>query len=342
MILSGCTSRTPLRPAGLVAALAGLLLLLPLSAAGQAQSVESIIEQGQQAGADAELMRTVANRAQRAGLNTEQTTDLLAPAVTLAEHDLPTTPFLNKTLEGVAKQVPPARLTSVLQDLQNSTENAGTVVSAWLNQSDVRQLVGEEQPSKSARNQLITSITEAEQQNLPVSTVEQFLDNLPGAVERRPVSLPEISVAVSVLPDLPGQPNNPQVSHQLLAAALDAGYDAESVRQLPAALSSARQENQQPAEAIARGATQAISQGTPAASVLRNLFQGNVPGGGGPPTDVGNGPPNTPPGQGKPPGEGGKPPGAGPGGNPGNPDNPGNPGNPGGGPPDDPPGGPPS
>lgn len=333
MMLSDLTSQTVLRSAGLVAALAGLVLLLPLSATGQNQSVESLIEQGQQAGADGELMRTVANRAQRAGLSADQTADLLAPVVTLAQRDLPTSPFLSKTLEGVAKQVPPARLTSVLQNLQNSTEQAGTVVSTWLNRSDVQQLVGDKQPPERARNQLVTSITEAEQQNLPVSNVEQFLDNLPGAVERRPVSLPEISVAVSVLPDLPGSKNNAQVAHELLSAALEAGYDAESMRQLPAALSSARQETQQPAAAIARGAAQAITQGTPAANVLKNLFQGNLPGGG-PPADVGGGPPETPPGQGKPPGQGGTPPGTNPGNNPG--------GNPGGGPPDDPPRGPPS
>lgn len=333
MTLSGLTFQPVLRSAGLLAALAGLVLLLPLSASGQAQSVELLIEQGQQAGADGELMRTVADRAQRAGLSDEQTADLLAPVVTLAERDLPTSPLLSKTLEGVAKQVPPARLTSVLQTLQNSTQEAGTVVSTWLNGSDVQQLLGEKKPSQRARNQLVTSITEAEQQNLPVSNIEQFLDNLPGAVERRPVSLPEISVAVSVLPDLPESNNNPQVAHELLSAAVAAGYDAESVRQLPAALSSARQETQQPAAAIARGAAQAIAHGTPAANVLRNLFQGNLPGGG-PPADVGGGPPETPPGQGKPPGQGGNRPGTNPGNNPG--------GNPGGGPPDDPPRGPPS
>jgi len=303
---------------------------------GQPASVQALIERGQKAGIDAEFMRNVASRAEKAGLGAEQTAELLRPAVTLAEQDLPTGPLLNKALEGLAKRVPPSRMTPVLQQLQTHTEQAGGLVSTWLGRADVQRFVdGAEKGPSAERSRIITNVTEAQQQDVPLKNVKQFLDGLPGAVTRSSVSLSQVATAVSVLPDLPGSQSNPAVTNQLLTAALDAGYDAEALRQLPAALESTQRTTQQPALAIARGTARAIAQGTPATSVLQSLFQGSMPGGG-PPAGVESGAPGAVPGQGKPPGRGGKPPGAEPpGGGQGPPDDPG------GGPPDDPGGDPP-
>lgn len=310
---------------------AGLLLLLvalPTTAWGQSP-VPSLIEQGRAAGADAELLRTVADRAEAAGFSDRATADLLRPAVSLAERDLPASPLLTKTLEGLAKQVPAGRMSPVLQRLQTHTQEAGALVSSWVRQEGTQDLLGRSgPPPKAERDRLITTIAQARQQDLPPAALEQFLTQLPGAVERRPVALSEVATAVSAMPDLPGARDNPALARELLAAALNAGYDTESLRQLPAALEQARRTNSQPATAIAKGAARAIAQGTPAANVLRTLFQGTVPGVG-PAAGAGNGPPGTPPGQGKPPGKEGRPPGAGA------PDDPGNS-------PTDPPGGPPS
>lgn len=292
---------------GVATGLALLLLLLPMHGMGQVRSVESLIEQGEKVGANPDLMRAVADRAETAGLSPETTADLLQPALSLAEKNLPSSPLLNKTLEGFAKQVPPARMTPVLQRIQSHTEQAGAVASAWLDRADVQEFVGESATSSTARNRLISNITEAQQQDIPLENVGQFLEQLPASVERRPVSLSEVSTAVSVMPDLPGPSNAASVNRELLSAALQAGYDAESLDQLPAALERARQESQRPMTSISKGVARAIAQNTPASTVLRSLFQGSVPGGG-PPTDVGNGPPTSPPGQGKPPGGNGEPP----------------------------------
>lgn len=304
---------------GVVVGLAALLFLVPVYASGQTPSVQSLIEQGETAGAPSDLMRSVADRAKTAGLSRETTAELLQPAVSLAERNLPAAPLLNKTLEGFAKQVPPSRMTSVLQQIQTQTESAGALASRWLERASVQEFVDESAESATARDQFITNVTEAQQQDVPLKNVEQFLNTLPDAVERRPVSLSEVSLAVSVMPDLPGSSSGSSVTHQLLSTALDAGYDAESMRQLPAALDRARRQSQRPVDVIAREATQAIAQDTPAANVLRSLFQGNVPAGDAPPSEIGNGPPDTPPGQGKPPGRMGSPndnPGNGPPGDP--------------------------
>jgi len=327
----------PPRPAGDGTAVGPVLvavllfaLLLPTPAMGQPASVQSLIERGQKAGADADLMQTVASRAEAAGIGAQQAADLLRPAVTLAERDLPTRPLLNKTLEGLAKRVPPARMSPVLQRLQSHTEQAGGLVSGWMKRNEVQRLVGASGEDAAARTQLITNVTETQQQDVPLSAVQQFLDGLPEKMSGQSVSVNQVATAVSIMPDVPGGKQNPAVTSQLLTAALNAGYDGESLRQLPAALERAQRGTQRPATAIAKGVTQAIAKGTPAASVLRSLFQGGMPGGGAP-SEVGNGPPGAPPGQGKPPGQGGKPPGTGP------PDDPGQ----GGGPPDEPGGDPP-
>lgn len=305
-------------------------LALPTGAWGQSP-VSSLIEQGRAAGADAALMRTVATRAQNAGFSAQATADLLRPAVDLAEQDLPAAPLMNKTLEGLAKQVPAARMGPVLQQLRSHTQEAGALVSTWASRGDTQALLGRSgPPPRAERNQLITTIAEARQQNLPLPAVEQFLTQLPDAVQRRPVSISEVTTAVGTMPDLPAVRENPALARELLGAALNAGYDAESLRQLPAALEQAQRTSPRPTTAIARGAAQAITKGTPAAAVLRSLFQGSIPGGN-PPAGVGPGASGSPPGQGKPPGANGRPPGAGP------PEDPG-----GGNPPTEPPGGPPS
>jgi len=312
-------------PLGLV------LLTLALPPGAWAQSpVQALLGKGEAAGADVELMRTVADRARQAGLDDATTADLLQPAVTLAERDLPATPLLTKTLEGLAKRVPAGRMTPVLQQLQSHTQEAGTLVSSWLKQPDVQTLADESGSTPADRNQLIANIAEARQQDLPRATLENFLTQLPEAVERRPVPLSDVSTAVSTMPDLPGARAHPEAAQQLLSEALDAGYDAESLRQLPTALEQAQRGSDRPASAIAEAATQAIERGTPAASVLRTLSQGGLPGAG-PSAGAAEGASGPPPGQGKPPGHNGRPPGAGP------PDAPGD--DPPGNPPNDPPSG---
>ena len=279
----------------------------PLQAAlGQPTDVQALLERGSAAGGNVEQMRTVAERARQAGLSEGAAASLLEPAVALAEQDLPTDPLLSKTLEGLAKQVPPPRMQPVLQQYRTRTEQAGQFVTQWAQRDEVRQLLGAENaaseaaPQTNDRASLVAAITEARQQGAAAKHVESFLSGLPNGVERRPVSMSEVAAAVNVLPDLPGNGASPETATQLATAALNAGYSPESLRQLPSALRSARQNSNRPLDALARGTAQAIARGAPAASVLKSLFQGSFPGGG-PPASVGNGPPGKGPGNGKPP-----------------------------------------
>lgn len=299
------------------------------AAVAQNADVQALLEQGREAGADGEQMKVVVERARRAGLNADVTASLLRPAVELAEQDLPAAPLLSKTLEGLAKQVPPARMQRVLQQYRTYTETAGRLVTEWTQRSEVQQLLREADgepgtdAQRKARDRMVTAVAKARQQDVPVEEVEAFLNDLPTGLERRSVSLDEVAAAVNVLPDLPASGASPEASRQLLIAALDAGYSPEALRRLPSALQTARRKSKQPVDALARGTARAIAQGTPATEVLQGLFQGSFPGGG-PPAGVGEGPPGNGPGTGKPP-------------DPGPPDDKGPPG--GVGPPDDPGGG---
>ena len=294
---------------GVVVALLVLFLVVP-ARAQEASPVQSLLTDGTQANADPTLLEAVATRAEQAGLSPQQTATLLRPAVALARQDLPSTPLLNKTLEGLAKRVPPQRMTPVLRQLQSHTTEAGALVSSWTQRPDVQSLLASEgAPSSPSRNRLITNIAEARQQNVPLGHVQQFLESLPGAVQTRPVALSNVAVAVSVLPDLPAAASS-GAARGLLTTALGAGYDAESLRQLPAALERARRGSSRPPAALARGAAQAIKTGAPASDVLQTLFQGGTPGGD-PPGPAPNAP-RTPPGQSNPPDETGRPPDAGP------------------------------
>lgn len=300
---------------------------------GQESTVQALIERGQQSGANVTQMQTVATRAREAGMTPTETTALLRPAVELAEMHLPSGPLLTKSLEGLAKNVPPSRMHPVLDQLRTHTERAGKIVSQWTQQPATKKLLGlsgpreNRGPPEDQRTEMITAMTHAQQQGIPGNTLKSFLDNLPSAVNRRPLSIEAVAASVGVLPDLPGSNSSSDAAMKLLTAALDAGYTPESLRQLPAALQSAGRAREAPPGALVSNAARAIAQGTPAASVLRGLFQGSLPGLG-PPAGRGGGPPGTVPGNGKPPGQGGKPPGKGP---PGNPPGGGPPGNTGGG-----------
>ena len=275
----------------------------PGVAAGQETGTETLLERGRKAGADAKQMQMVAQRARRAGLSAEATASLLRPAVALAEQDLPTGPLLSKTLEGLAKQVPPPRMQPVLQQYRTHTEKSGKIVAQWTQRPEVRQLLGTPEGSagdspKKTNPQLIAVVTEVQQQDVPAKSIEAFLNGLPGGVEHRPVSLDQVATAVNVLADLPGNGTSLDAARQLLTSALNASYSPESLRQLPSALQSAHQKSKRPVDVLANGAAQAIARGTPAAQVLQSLFQGGLPGGGPP---AGTGPPGNTPGTGKPP-----------------------------------------
>lgn len=258
----------------------------------QAPGAQALMERGRKAGADVGRMRAVARRARRSGLSREASASLLRPAVRLAEQGLPAGPLLTKTLEGLAKQVPPDRLQSFLQEQRAFVQRAGRVVGQW---PPAQKRSG---ANRQAPGDLITAAAETLRKGVPAEDIEALLNGLPGEADGRRLSTGQVVGTVGTLPDLLGRGARPETARRLLTSAIGAGYDAESIRRLPSALQSARRESKRPVGALAEGAAKAIARGAPATRVLGGLFPGGLPGGGLP---ARAGPPGTTPGVGKPP-----------------------------------------
>jgi len=289
--------------------------------------VQAMVDRGAAASIDRGALRSIATRAMSNGATAQEAAALLKSAVDLAEMGLPEGPVLNKTREGIAKRVPSPRVESVVQQLAGLVRETAPVVDTWLQQPDVQRVI---QNSEAGRDDLIVSGAHARQRGIPVSEVEALLSDIPSAAERTPngsFTTRDIASAVRVMADVPGAAESPSLAREIVMSALQAGYSELDIGQLPVAIRRAQSQSRQPLPALARNVTRAISRGTPAASVLQQLHQGNVPSPGGPAGAAGA----VPPGQGKPP-DAGRPPDAGkpPGGPPNNPPDgpPNNPGNP--------------
>jgi hypothetical protein len=158
-------------------------------------------------------------------------------------------------------------------------EKAGTLISTWTQKQETKALLGTTDQSlpRADRDRLIVNIAETQQQGVPLDQIATFLNELSRAVKNRSVSASDVAVSVSVMPDLATTTSSPGTSRDVLAAALNAGYDPESLRQIPGALERAHRTNARPAASIAKNATEAIAKGTPASTMLRTLFQGTNP-----------------------------------------------------------------
>jgi hypothetical protein len=257
-----------------------------------------------EAAIDRTLLIRVSDRVAAHGLPPDQGAELLAPAVRLAEQDLPGELVLHKALEGLAKNVPPARIHSVLGQIEVNSEQSGRFVEAWMNRPEVQEALGgedgrgNEASERATKRQLTESMVQARMNEVSHAVLEKLLTELPARTSRRPISPGAVATILRVLPDLPADVRHNNSASALLTAALDAGYAAEAVRQLPSAMRTAIGQTRRPADALAHAATRQISRGAPAADVLGSLFRGHVPGG--PPGARGGEPPvNDPPGQGK-------------------------------------------
>ncbi len=276
-----------------------LIMLYVLTPAVSAQSVDDLMERGRQAGMDVELLSALESRANAAGLDVAETARLIEPAVLLAEQQLPSRAVVQRALEGLAKQVPPDRIAEVLGRLQHASERAGERGGAWLERSDVREMLGvnARQDEARARSVVMEGLAQAYNREAPAEALDAALERIPQEVGPGRTSPAAVGAALQVLPDLAISAQEPNLAAGLLTQALNSGFAARDLRQLPAALEAAERRGEMPAEAAARGALSEMAMGTPAAMVLERLFQGQIPG---------QPPGGTPPGLDRRPGGGGQ------------------------------------
>jgi hypothetical protein len=131
------------------------------------------------------------------------------------------------------------------------------------------------------RNLFIENTAYALQQETSEQTLREFLDQAVTAsvVERNAIA--SVAAGMRALPEMPTTRDDPGTSVRLLVRALNAGFTPGEIQQLPDAFRSAQFHSELPADRVARGLDRQLGENIPAASILENLFQGNV--GGGPP-----------------------------------------------------------
>ena len=273
---------TPRATLGARALAIGALCLLA-AAPLAAQEASRLVSRGETAGADPFLLKALAGRGAQAGLNEAEIGRLLLPAVILAERGLPSEIVLQKGLEGLSKDVPADRLAVVLSSMQRSVERAGAAAGPWLARPDVRQIFSASADGRSiapaARRTIMEGVAQAYIHDVPEPTIRGLLRRIPDDLGRTHLPPGDFAAALHAMIDLPLARTAPDLTADLLIGALDADFDAAHLRQLPAAMRAAERRGMLPVEVVARGVLDQIGRGTPASTVIGNLFQGNFPGG---------------------------------------------------------------
>lgn len=257
-----------------------IALIGALPGLAAAQSIDELVDRGTEAGIDRTLLETVSERAEGAGLDVAETARLIEPGVALAEQGLPAQAVVQRALEGLAKNVPSEQITQVVDRLQQATERAGQAGDRWLERPEVQRMLGQDDApaAEEGRRAVVEGLAQAYVQSAPDEALEAALERMPAELPPGRASAPAVGAALQVLADLPVSAEEPGLAAGLLVEALNTGFSASDLRRLPAALDVAQQRGEMPAEAVARGALSQMAEGTPAASVLENLFQGEVPG----------------------------------------------------------------
>ena len=272
----------------LVLAVLSTSLFNPALAQHEIADYRAVQEQAMAAGIDAERLETLIVRAQQRGVSPDQLQSMIVPAITLADRDLPYQSVLQKTLEGMAKRVPAGNIRMVTENIAGGITRSAEVVDPWMTRGDVGTMLAAVRGDRETgvtmreyRRTFIEHTSYAFQQNTEEQTVRQFLDEAltPNVVERNTIAA--VAAGLRALPEMPTTQESPGTSIRLLVRALDAGFTPREIQQLPDAFRAAQFHSELPADRVARGLDHQLGENIPAASILQNLFQGNV--GGGPP-----------------------------------------------------------
>lgn len=266
-----------------------VVALTCLGAADQAVAQEGlpdILDRARNAGIEQSMLEELQAKAKKRGLGTQEVANLIKPAVSLAEKDLPADHLIQKSLEGLSKGVPSSRIHSFISRLQSSTQQAATIVDPWMKSSKVQQMISQQGGAASGsaiRNNMIKASSRAITQDIPAESIRQVLSDINNQSVLSKTSPSNIVSAINILPDL-GVKDQPKLASSFVVRALKGGFNADELQKLPAALSMAQQRSQLPAASIMKGVSKQLTGGVPASEVLQNLFKGNI--GGGPPGNV--------------------------------------------------------
>ncbi len=247
--------------------------------------LEQVVERAEQAGLSIQQIEKLIQRARQEGLEDEQITNLILPAAELAEQNLPGTLVLKKAFEGLAKDVPANRIEPVIIDLKSRIQKAKDVVEPWMEDKEdsEKSFITENGQKRSFRYLMIEATAQALSGSVPAERITAFLDYVDNNVSNNRRHSRSLTAAVHVLSDLITSEEHPELSNQMLVNAVNAGFSASELHQLPQALKLAHENSRLPAKAVANGFTRQVNDGLSATRIIQNLQIGTVEGGDMPP-----------------------------------------------------------
>lgn len=283
--MKNTTNISPLR-ALIKLTLFSFLLIFPASISAQQTSLSILTQKASELGIDESYITRLQERAKASGISEDQLAEILEPAVTLAEGNLPFDMILEKTSEGLAKKVPSHVLLNVLQGLQEATQQSVNIVDPWMQKPGVQNMLERTESEESVqqfRNNLLKSTGRALNRGLSEQSVTDFMNELNNDELLSKVNANEIVTSLTILPDLPTSSDNPELSGKLIIQSLKGGFKSADLQKLPSAMQMAQSRGQLPAGNIVNGIFQQLEIGAPATNILQGLFDGKI---GGPPAGV--------------------------------------------------------
>ena len=258
------------------------IFVMPVMA--HAQSLPDLVEQARSAGIEQSQITELQNRAEARGISEADLMNIIRPAVSMAEQNLPHDMIFDKAFEGLSKRIPAPQIQSVLNSISENSVEASRFVDPWVQMPEVRQMLdrsGERMDQNRFRNEMIKASAKGLTQNFNRDVLEQTLASLASSNAMENARPSGIVTAISILSDLPTAAQQPAETSRMVISALESGFDASDLQKLPGALNMAQRRAQLPAQAVAEGFRRQLEGGFPASQVLQNLFNGRV--GGGPP-----------------------------------------------------------
>lgn len=265
--------------------IAGIIFILCLPAMIFAQdSLSDLIGEARSVGIEQSKINALQERASQRGISDAELIAIIRPAVSMAEQNLPSDMIFDKAFEGLSKGVPFQRIEPMLGMIAENSLRAAGIVDPWIERAEIRGMLergGYAGNQQNFRNEMIKAGTKTLRQNFSEEVFQETIHTIAdqrGIEQRNPGT---VVAAANILSDLPSAAENPTESARVILRALEGGFEASDLQNLPRAMNMAQRRSEIPASAVLEGVSRQLQGGLPAEQILQNLFNGNI--GGGPP-----------------------------------------------------------
>lgn len=260
-----------------------LILFLPTSIIAQ-DSLSDLIGEARSVGIEQSKINALQERAAQRGISDAELIAIIRPAVSMAERNLPSEMIFDKAFEGLSKGVPFQQIEPMLGMIAENSMRVAGIVDPWIERAEIRGMLergGYAGNQQKFRNEMIKAGSKTLRQNFSEEVFQETIHTIAdqrGIEQRNPGT---VVAAANILSDLPSAAENPTESARIILRALEGGFEASDLQNLPRAMNMAQRRSEIPAGAVLEGVSRQLQGGLPAEQILQNLFNGNI--GGGPP-----------------------------------------------------------